>query len=291
MTVPATPPRSSDLRSPGPADIVTWATSPSSAGISNFFLGGSDHYPADREVARQLAEAAPWFETAVRINRGYNDFAVKRLARQLKICQFLDLGCGLPIAPSSRQLPETGASAAVAVSGAVVVRVDIDPLVGAYARMAAAGSHSEQAFVQADLREITAVLEDPTVNALKDRGPVGVLLHDVLPFITDVEDARAITGALRGWLPPGSAMSVTHATTELQPAQAKKAARILQEARIPYQPRTHGQIQELLAPWQLLQPGLKPTALHDTSHRHALLARHHSGAHAAIAVHPDRSRA
>lgn len=270
----------------GALGSADWAGIANSARLTNLALGGTDTYAADHVVARLLNDAAPYFAGTLRINAVYNHLTVALLAADLGIRGFLDLGPGLPTLPRSRMYPDTHTSAQDAADGSRVVHVDHDPFVDAHLRMCSAGRRGQNDSIVADLRDIESVLAHPFVQALKDSGPVGVLVHDVLPYLVCDREAARVLQAVRAWLPPGSAVSLTHATGELRLTQMEAAAGVLRSAGLPYRLRTRDQVHDLIAPWPLLEPGLVSTGHYHRAHRHARLPEHHSGAFAAIAVHP-----
>ena len=71
---------------------------PNVARMYDYMLGGKDNFPADREAVRRTFEALG--EDVVRgtvlQNRRFLGRAVRYLARDLGIRQFLDIGTGLP---------------------------------------------------------------------------------------------------------------------------------------------------------------------------------------------------
>ena len=69
---------------------------PNVARIYDFFLHGKDNYAADREAARKLLAVIPGAAAAARDNRAFLSRAVRFLAREACIRQFIDLGTGLP---------------------------------------------------------------------------------------------------------------------------------------------------------------------------------------------------
>ena len=71
------------------------ATRPTSARSYDYFLGGSNNFPVDREAAERLRAAAPDVVDAFFANRGFHGRAAVWMARQ-GIRQFIDLGSGLP---------------------------------------------------------------------------------------------------------------------------------------------------------------------------------------------------
>ncbi len=67
-----------------------------SARVYNFWLGGKDNFAADREAAEQAIAANPGIVTDVRTNRAFLARAVRFLAAECGVRQFLDIGTGLP---------------------------------------------------------------------------------------------------------------------------------------------------------------------------------------------------
>lgn len=234
---------------------------PAVARIDNYLTGDTDNYEADRLLASLLVREAPWLPDMVKINRRHGSQAVTVLARDLGIRQYLDLGCGLPTSWNKRLQRSDPAStyeAAVAAGTRAdirVVYVDNDPMVHAHARMMLDVCSSTTA-VLADIRQIGELLNDPAVQALTNR-PTSVLLHEVLPWVSDELAEKAMT-ALRDWLPDGSAISVTHASTDMTPDAMRALVGHYANAGITYRPRTREQIRELFAPWAILRPGDRP---------------------------------
>ncbi|WP_371792988.1 SAM-dependent methyltransferase [Streptomyces sp. NBC_01471] len=267
-----------------------WLLRPSVARIDNFFLSGSDHYPPDRHLAGLLYEEAPWLPDMVLINQQHRPKAVTALARDLGIRRFVDLGCGLPSA-WNRRLQQAGSTydAASAVHpDAHVVYVDNDPMVGGHARMTLCESVPGTASVEADIRQIHALLQHPRIEGLRTE-PVAVPLHDLLPWMSD-ESAWTVMTALHVWLPAGSAISVTHTSSDMAPEAMKTLTNHYANAGITYRPRTLDEIKTLLDPWTPLPPGITPTSQWPTPSRKStalsLRTPHpgHSFAYAALAV-------
>ncbi|MFE5847567.1 SAM-dependent methyltransferase [Streptomyces niveus] len=261
---------------------------PAVARIDNYLTGDVENYEADRILASRLVREAPWLPDMVKINRRHGSRAVTVLAGDLGIRQYLDLGCGLPTSWNKRLQrydPASTYEAAVAAGTRAdtrVVYVDNDPMVHAHARMMLDVCSSTKV-VLADIREIGELLNNPAVQALDDRQPTAVLLHDVLPWIGD-ESAEMTMAALREWLPDGSAISVTHATTDRAPDAMRALVGHYAEAGITYRPRTLEQIRELLAPWATLPPGAVPTAQWRAGSSRSISTGGNPGAYAAIAT-------
>src|SRR5499427_4377421 len=101
---------------------------PHSARVYGYWLGGKDHYPADREVAEEVIRRRPQVVAGARANRAFLARVVRYLATECGIRQFLDIGTGLPAPDSTHEVaqrvaPETR-----------VVYVDNDPMVLVHAR-------------------------------------------------------------------------------------------------------------------------------------------------------------
>jgi hypothetical protein len=77
----------------------------------NYMVGGKDNFEADRAAARALMEAAPVIRTAAPASRAFLGRAVRYLAGQAGIRQFLDIGTGLPTAGSTHEIAQSVAPA------------------------------------------------------------------------------------------------------------------------------------------------------------------------------------
>ena len=62
------------------------------ARVYNYWLGGQDHFAADREAAEQAIAANPGIVADVRANRAFLVRAVRHLASERGVRQFLDIG-------------------------------------------------------------------------------------------------------------------------------------------------------------------------------------------------------
>ena len=100
-----------------------------SARIYNYWLGGKDNFPADREAAEAAMAANPGIVADVRANRAFLARAVRYLVAEAGVRQFLDIGTGLPTADNTHEVAQ-----AVAPESRIVY-VDNDPLVLVHARI------------------------------------------------------------------------------------------------------------------------------------------------------------
>ncbi|MER5887772.1 SAM-dependent methyltransferase [Streptomyces sp. NPDC001941] len=295
MTATAIPAPSMATASP-PGWAASRTDVPRGHRVYDYLLGGKDHLTPDRVLGEQLLGAAPWLATAARINRAHGVRAVQEMSGW-GIGQFVDLGCGLP-SPAHLRLPALLDGVAVAGVGedARVVHVDADPVVMATARALLRTPHGTSAFLHADLTTAAALIaglatvtieRDPRRPVLDLSRPVGVLLHDVLPYLSDAH-AAALMERLRAWLPSGSVLSVTHATGDFAPRTSQILARRMAEAGLPYFPRSRAAIRALTG-WEPVTPGLVPTARWSQQDGIRALPEAVSGAYAVFAAQPGRS--
>ena len=82
--------------SDGTAGTAIDTTVPHSARIWNYWLGGQDNYAVDRAAGEQCAEVFPGIIDVARTSRSFLTRAVRYLAGEAGIRQFLDIGTGLP---------------------------------------------------------------------------------------------------------------------------------------------------------------------------------------------------
>jgi hypothetical protein len=179
-------------------------TVPTPARMYDFWLGGHDNFAVDRAAALAVSVAVPEIKLMALENRKFLRRAVRYLAAEAGIVQFLDIGTGLPTQGNVHQVAQQ------VNPDARVVYVDNDPMVLAHSRALKTGGNA--AVIQADLRDPAAILTHHRTVDLIDFGqPLGVLLVAVLHFIGASEDPYAIVGSIYQALPPGSYVVISHA--------------------------------------------------------------------------------
>jgi molybdopterin-guanine dinucleotide biosynthesis protein len=178
------------------------------ARIYDFLLGGKDNYAADRAVAEQIMGVNPQTAAAARRNREWVLRAVPVMVGVLGIDQIVDLGTGIPTAPTVHGV-------ARAVNPDVVVAyVDNDPIVLAHDR-ALLAVDAGVVTVLGDLTEPASVLDDPEIGALIDWSrPVGIIMAAVFHFVPPQRRPLEIVAAYRDRLAPGSAVALSMLTSE-----------------------------------------------------------------------------
>jgi hypothetical protein len=165
-----------------PAEIDS--SKPHAARVYDYFLGGDNNFAVDREAAAAVLQDSPSVRIAARENRAFLGRAVRYLAAEAGIRQFLDIGAGLPATASVHAVAQ-----AVAPS-ARVVYTDNDPLVLAHAAtLLDSAPTGRTAYIQADLRDPAAILSSPVTRDVLDFGqPIGLVMVAILHFIQDGDD-------------------------------------------------------------------------------------------------------
>ncbi|MEV7013211.1 SAM-dependent methyltransferase [Streptosporangium sp. NPDC051022] len=224
---------------------------PSSARVYDYLLGGKDNLAVDRAFAERLLTVAPDARPAARANRDFLIRAVRLLAK-LGVRQFIELGTGMPTAPSVHQVAHE------ADPTAPVVYVDHDPVVSLHAEVLLAGD-KHVASVLADIRRPGAVLDDPEVVRLIDFSqPVGLLMAGVLHFVTDDEDPAGIVAAFARRMAEGSHLVISHLMADSIPEVRTQLAVATTGTPVQSTFRTHDEVLALFDGFELLEPGLVP---------------------------------
>ena len=76
------------------------------ARVYNYLLGGKDHFAADRAVGEKIQQANPDLAAMNHANRAFLGRAVRFLAGEAGIRQFLDIGTGIPSANNTHEVAQ-----------------------------------------------------------------------------------------------------------------------------------------------------------------------------------------
>jgi hypothetical protein len=194
------------------------------ARVYDYWLGGKDHFAADRAVGDKVLEIHPETVLSVRANRAFLARSVRYLAKTEGVRQFLDIGTGLPSANNTHEVAQAVAPAAR------VVYADNDPIVLAHARALLTSSpEGATAYLDADLRDTDTIL-DGAAEVLDFSKPVAVMLVAVLHMLRDEEDPRGVVTRLMSAVPPGSFLVVSHLASDVQPETMAEMGRRLNES-------------------------------------------------------------
>jgi O-methyltransferase involved in polyketide biosynthesis len=228
-------------------------TVPHSARIWNYWLGGEDNYPVDRQVGEQTIAVLPEIVEIARASRQFLVRVVRYLAADAGIRQFLDIGTGLPTVNNTHQVAQQVAPESR------VVYVDNDPLVLVHAQALLTSSpEGATDYIEADARDVGTILAGAAAT-LDFTRPVAVTMLGVLPFIGDDSEVKAIVTRLLAAVPAGSYLAITHSTSEVSGERVIEAVRQWnQVAPTPYRLRSPEQIAALFAGLELIEPGVVP---------------------------------
>jgi SAM-dependent methyltransferase len=228
---------------------------PHPARVYACWLGGKDHFEADRKAAEEVARLRPQVVAGARANRAFLVRVVRFLAAECGIRQFLDIGPGLPSAGNTHEVAQGVAA------GCRVVYADNDPLVLSHARALLISTPQGVCdYVEGDLRDPGVIVAQAS-RTLDFTQPVAILLLAVLHFLNDADCPAGAVGALVGGLAPGSYIAISHLTADLAPEQVAAAVVAYNTlAPVPVVPRTHAQVMGLFGGLPLLPPGVVPVS-------------------------------
>ena len=224
-------------------------TVPSSARVYDAMLGGKDNYESDRQVLQLLNDLYPHAAATARENRAWLGRAVRYLAEEAGVRQFLDIGAGLPTQENVHQVAQ-----AVDPSCRVVY-VDNAPVVLSHGQALLAGSKNVTVF-EGDLADVDAILEQAREHLDFSR-PVAVLLSAVLHFFTDDQDPYRLVARLRGALSPGGHIALSHGTGDIGSEDSKTFADTYsQRVSSSLFLRDHAQVSAFLDGLEPVEPGV-----------------------------------
>ena len=234
-----------------PRDIPGINTNvPHPARVYDYFLGGTDNFQADRAAAEAAIKAFPRTAESARSARAFLRRAVRFLAAEAGIRQFLDIGAGLPSGDNVHQVAQSIAPEAK------IVYVDNDPIVLLHAKALLASPEGVVVYLDADLRDPENILRE-AAKTLDFGQPIAVLLLGILHRIGDQDDPYGIVRRLIQAIPGGSYLAICHLTADIYPEMAE-FARVLNERQLdaPLVLRDHAQVTAFFDGLDLLEPGV-----------------------------------
>jgi hypothetical protein len=226
-------------------------TIPHSARIWNYWLGGKDNFQVDREAGDEFLTFYPKQRDKARACRYFLSRAVRYLALDAGVRQFLDVGTGLPTANNTHEVAQRAAPESR------IVYVDNDPLVLAHARALLTSSpEGVTDYIDADLHDPDRIVADASRTLDFDQ-PVALLLIGVLGHVADYDDARSIVRQLLKGLPSGSYL-VQCDGDDTSAAYNAAIEHYRDQGGVPYNVRTHEQIAGFYEGLDLVVPGVVP---------------------------------
>jgi S-adenosyl methyltransferase len=220
----------------------------------NYWIGGKDHFHADREAAEKVLEAMPALPLIARLLRRFLINTVDELTAT-GVRQFLDIGTGLPTADNTHDAAQRAAPESR------IVYVDHDPVVISHAQALLTSSPAGKTYyIQADLRDWAAISAGAQ-RILDFSRPVAVLLIAVLHFILDAEDPHRMVARMMADLAPGSYLVIAHAASDIEAEIAAAMARSYNaSSSLTITPRDRAQVARFFDGLEMTGPGLLPLA-------------------------------
>jgi S-adenosyl methyltransferase len=233
-----------------PADLQT--DRPHPARVYDYLLGGKDNYAADRAAAEAGMKANPAGRIPPRENRAFLRRAVRYLAREAGITQFLDIGTGIPTSPNVHEIAQD------VKPSARIVYVDNDPIVLAHARaLLTTGPAGKTAYIDADLRDVDKILNSADLHKTLDLSqPVALLLIAIMHFVPDGDDPHGLAAQLLDGLPSGSYLALSHLTGDFDPAAWEGVAAVYRRSGVILQVRSLPAVQRFFTGLDLIDPGV-----------------------------------
>jgi len=193
------------------------------ARVYDYWLGGKDNFAADRQAAEAVIAVRPGIIRDIRENRNFLIRAVRYLAAEAGIRQFLDLGTGIPTSPNVHEAVQA------AVPESRVVYVDNDPILLAHARaLLTSSAEVATAFLDADLRKPEPILAE-AARTLDFSQPVALMLLIILHMIPDTDDPYGLVARMMAALPSGSYLVLAHPASDIHAAEMAEMTRRVNE--------------------------------------------------------------
>jgi trans-aconitate methyltransferase len=244
--------RSPNPGGPGPdasAGTAIDTSVPHSARIWNYWLGGKDNYAVDRAAGDQFVKALPEIVDIARAGRAFIARAVRYLALEAEIRQFLDVGTGLPTADNTHQIAQRAAPEAR------IVYVDNDPLVLAHARaLLTSTPEGATEFIDADMHDPEAILARAAAS-LDFSKPVALMLIGVMGHVYDDDEAQSIVQRLLAGLPSGSFLAVYDGVEDVTEAMSEAEQGYADTGAVPYKNRRREEVIRFFDGLEFVEPG------------------------------------
>ena len=226
---------------------------PHSARVWNYWLGGKDNFAADRAIGDQVRQIFPQIAMNARAQRDFLSRAVRYLAGDLWIRQFLDIGTGLPTAGNTHEVAQQVAP------DCRIVYVDNDPVVLAHARALLTGANPGTTdYIDVDVREPGEIVQAAALTLDFNR-PTAVMLLGILGHIEDRDEAESIVSRLVEALSPGSYLVIADGA-DVDEAGNEAQRRYNEAAPVPYHLRSPEQIAAFFGELAVLAPGVVPVS-------------------------------
>jgi S-adenosyl methyltransferase len=241
------------MAEPPPSSKID-TTVPHSARIWNYWMGGTDNFPVDRQAGDAFAATFPDVFTVAKESRKFLIRAVNHLAAELGVRQFLDIGTGLPTMENTHEVAQRVAPESR------VVYVDNDPYVLAHSRALLTNTTDEgvTAYIDADFHNPEQIVADAK-NVLNFTRPIAVMFMGVLGHVADYDEARSIVNRVMAAVPSGSYLALQDGVNNEAADQALDDYK--DTGAVPYVTRSVEQLAGFFAGLEMVDPGLVSMSL------------------------------
>jgi hypothetical protein len=223
---------------------------PNVARVWNYLIGGKDNFAADRKAADGLVAAAPVMGVVAPATRAFLQRAVRFLAAEAGLRQFLDVGTGLPTGNNTHEVAQSVAPESR------IVYVDNDPVVLSHARaLLTSAPEGFTGYIDADAREPEKIIAE-AAETLDFGAPVGIVMVDILNFIDDTGEAASVISALMSAVAPGSYLVAMQPASDLDPELLGAQRWWNQVAAVPVALRSRAETMSFFTGLELIEPGL-----------------------------------
>lgn len=224
--------------------------------VGDYLLGGDANFSVDREAVDGINAALPGDADTGRVivqaSSAFRSRAVRYLAGEASVRQFLHVGTGMPRADSTHRVAQQ-----VAPESRVVYCIS-DPVVMAHAHQLTSTPEGAVAYFEGNVADPEDILRQAAAT-LDLAQPVAVLL--ALTFVSDEEAPRRAAVELLGGVASGSYLVVANLALDINAAEFGPALQRLDEIAakerlIPMKARCHAEVSLLFEGLELLEPGV-----------------------------------
>jgi hypothetical protein len=224
---------------------------PGAARIWNYWLGGKDYYPVDKQAGDAALELCD-MRTLARQARQFLIRVVRFLAGEAGMRQFLDIGSGLPTMQNTHEIAQSIAPESR------IVYVDSDPIVLAHARALLTNTSPEgvTAYIDADFHDPELIISEAG-NVLNFNEPIAVMFMGVLGHARGFDAARSIVARVMDAVPSGSYLA-HYEGNDINPDFVALCENYKSTGAVPYIPQPVEEIRRRFDGLEMVEPGLVP---------------------------------
>lgn len=229
--------------------------------VYDYLAGGDAHFAVDREVAEMQARAYGGDDGTrarrdIRANREFIGRAIRYLAGEAGIRQFLDVGTGIP------NKDDLHGAAQSTASGVRMVFVDNDDIVVAHAHQLMQDTPDGIArFIKGDFYQPDDLL-DRAGEMLDMSQPVALMLVALVHLHGDLLHPYETVARYVDALAPGSYLVMTHLSSDIDPSATEPLRRAAEEAEADYgfHLRSKSEFARFFEGLELIEPGIVPVS-------------------------------